>query len=117
MSAFRTAGAWTSPKTGSVLQMNVLLPVIGPLIRRRILVPEAVSLHELHRMLQVAVGRETLHHFQFEIRGIIHAGPYMYGRPCLPGRIGSGKGNSIDEEILEFDRRADREDSGDVPNP
>ncbi len=47
------------------------------MIWRRVLVPETMSLHELHGVLQVAMGWEAIHLFQFSVRGVVHAGPYM----------------------------------------
>ncbi|MCY4139160.1 MAG: hypothetical protein OXF56_12985 [Rhodobacteraceae bacterium] len=108
-------GCVDSSKTASVLRLNVLLQGIGPSIWRRLPVPEAMSLHDLHGMPQAAAGRETLHCFRSRFHGVMHAGAYMYAGPCLPGGIGSVKGNSIDGEILELGHRADCEDSSDVP--
>ena len=72
------ADARTSSKTESVLQLKVRLLGISPMIWRRVLVPETMSLHELHGVLQVAMGWEGIHLFQFNIRGIMHAGPYLH---------------------------------------
>ena len=52
--------AQTAPETGSVLQLKVRLLGISPMIWRRILVPEAMTLHELHGVLQVAMGWEAI---------------------------------------------------------
>ena len=49
------------------------------MIWRRFLVPESISLHDLHGVLQVAMGWSGIHLFQFNIRGIMHAGPYLHG--------------------------------------
>ncbi len=75
------ADAWTSSKTGPVLRLKARLPGIGPMIWRRLQVPETLLLHELHGVLQVATGWEAIHLFQFGIHGIIHAGPFLPGRP------------------------------------
>ena len=45
------------------------------MIWRRVLVPETMSLHELHGVLKVAMGWEAIHLFQFSVRGVVHAGP------------------------------------------
>ena len=50
------------------------------MIWRRVLVPETISLHELHGVLQVAMGWEGVHLFQFSIRGVVHAGPHLCGQ-------------------------------------
>ena len=72
----------TAPQAGSVLQLKAGLLGISPMIRRRILVPGTMSLHGLHGALQVAMGWEGIHLFEFNIRGVVHAGP------CLPGPAG-----------------------------
>ena len=43
------------------------------MIWRRVLVPETMSLHELHGVLQVAMGWEAIHLFQFSVRGVTPA--------------------------------------------
>ena len=72
----------TAPQAGSVLQLEAGLLGISPMIRRRIPVPGTMSLHGLHGALQVAMGWEGIHLFEFNIRGVVHAGP------CLPGPAG-----------------------------
>ena len=74
------ADARTSSRTESVLQLKVRLLGISPMIWRRVLVSETMSLHELHEVLQVAMGWEGIHLFQFNIRGIMPAGPYLHGQ-------------------------------------
>ncbi len=69
----------TPPKAGSVLQLKVRLLGISPMIWRRLLVPETMSLHELHGVLQVAMGWEGIHLFQLNIQGIMHSIPYLHG--------------------------------------
>lgn len=72
----------TTPQAGSVLQLKVRLLGISPMIWRRILVLETMSLHELHGALQVAMGWEGIHLFEFNVRGVVHS------LPCLPGPSG-----------------------------
>ena len=62
--------AHTAPETGSVLQLKVRLLGISPVIWRCVLVPETMSLHELHGVLQVAMGWEAIHLFQFSVRAV-----------------------------------------------
>ena len=74
--------ARTAPETGSVLlQLKVRLPGISPMIWRHVLVPDAMSLHELHGVLQVAMGWEAILLFQFSVRGVVYAGPCLHGQP------------------------------------
>ena len=53
--------ARTASKAGSALQLKARLSGISPMIWRRVLVPETMSLHELHGVLQVAMGWEAIH--------------------------------------------------------
>ena len=74
-----------APKTASgcgiLLQIKVRLLGVSPMVWRRVLVPETMSLHELHGVLQAAMGWGGIHPFQFNIRSIMHAGPYLHGQP------------------------------------
>ena len=45
----------------SIVQLKVRLLGISPMIWRRVLVPESVSLRELHGILQVSMGWEGIH--------------------------------------------------------
>ena len=49
------------------------------MIWRRVLVPESVSLRELHGVLQLAMGWEGIHLFEFAVRGVRYAGPGLSG--------------------------------------
>jgi hypothetical protein len=53
---------------GEVLQIKVWLVGISPMIWRRVLVPAAFSLRELHGVMQVAMGWEGIHLYQFRLR-------------------------------------------------
>ena len=64
---------------GAILQLKIRLLDISPMVWRRILVPESVSLRELHGMVQLAMGWEGIHLFEFAIRGIRYAGPDLCG--------------------------------------
>ena len=65
---------------GAILQLKVRLLGISPMVWRRVLVPESVSLHELHGMVQLAMGWEGIHLFEFAIRGARYTGPDLSGR-------------------------------------
>ena len=69
-----------SPEIQFDLQHNVRLLGISPMIRPRLLVSERIILHELHGILQVAMGGEGIHLFQSNIWGVIHAGLYLQGQ-------------------------------------
>jgi len=51
-----------------VVQVKVWLLGISPMIWRRLLVPGASTLRELHGMIQVAMGWEGIHLYQFCLR-------------------------------------------------
>ena len=62
-----------------ILQLKVRLPGISPMIWRCVLVPESVSLRELHGVVQLAMGWERIHLFEFAVRGVRYAGPDLSG--------------------------------------
>ena len=50
------------------------------MIWRCVLVPYAMSLHELHGVPRVAMEWEAIHLFQFSVRGVVYAGPCLHGK-------------------------------------
>jgi hypothetical protein len=54
----------------AVLQIKVWLIGISPMVWRRVLLPTAFTLRELHGVIQVAMGWEGLHLFQFCLRAV-----------------------------------------------
>lgn len=50
------------------LQLKVWLHGISPMVWRRLLVPGSCMLHELHGIIQVAMGWEGFHLYQFSLR-------------------------------------------------
>ena len=69
----------SSALLGAILQLKVRLLGISPMIWRRVLVPESVSLRELHGVVQLAMGWEGIHLFEFTVRGVRCAGPDLCG--------------------------------------
>ncbi|VAW20719.1 hypothetical protein MNBD_ALPHA11-2023 [hydrothermal vent metagenome] len=53
-----------------ILQLKIRLLGISPMIWRRVLVPSTTTLRELHGVLQVAMGWEGIHLFQFDIHAV-----------------------------------------------
>ena len=47
------------------MQIKVWLLGISPMVWRRVLVPSTCTLHELHGIIQVAMGWESIHFYQF----------------------------------------------------
>ena len=61
----------------AVLQIKVRLLGISPMIWRRVLVPSTLTLHELHGILQVALGWQGIHLFQFDVRSVPYGSPEL----------------------------------------
>jgi len=51
-----------------IVQIKVWLLGISPMVWRRVLVPSTCTLHELHGVIQVAMGWEGIHLYQFCLR-------------------------------------------------
>ncbi len=62
---------------GLVLQLKVRLLEVSPMVWRRLLVPVGTTLRELHGILQVAMGWEGIHLFQFRLRAIRYGSPEL----------------------------------------
>src|SRR5450631_2863845 len=54
----------------AILQIKVWLTGISPMVWRRVLVPAGFTLRELHGVIQVAMGWEGFHLFQFCLRAV-----------------------------------------------
>ena len=54
----------------AVLQIKVWLIGVSPMVWRRVLVPAAFTLRALHGVIQVAMGWEGFHLFQFCLRAV-----------------------------------------------
>ena len=68
-----------TPTADSILQIKIRLLNISPMIWRRMLVPEHYTLHQLHGVIQVAMGWEGFHLFEFKIRAVNYTSPYLQG--------------------------------------
>ena len=53
-----------------IVQLKVRLLGLSPMIWRRILVPESVTLCELHGILQVSMGWDSIHLYYFDIHAV-----------------------------------------------
>lgn len=58
----------TSGETAVLLQFRIWLLKVSPMVWRRILVPSTCTLRELHGTIQVAMGWEGTHLFEFCLR-------------------------------------------------
>src|SRR5271157_4707910 len=52
----------------AILQVKVWLSGISPMVWRRVLVPASLTLRELHGVIQVAMGWEGIHLYEFHLR-------------------------------------------------
>jgi hypothetical protein len=57
-----------APDPSEILQFRIWLLGISPMIWRRIQVPASLTLRELHGVIQLAMGWEGIHLFQFTLR-------------------------------------------------
>lgn len=60
------------PSALETYQLKIRLLGISPMIWRRVLVSSSITLRELHGILQVAMGWDGIHLFQFDIRAVDH---------------------------------------------
>ena len=56
--------------TDDIVQIKVWLLGVSPMVWRRVLVPASFTLRELHGVLQVAMGWEAIHLYQFLLRAV-----------------------------------------------
>ena len=68
----RSTAQGTAPFAGSILQLEIRLLSISPMIRRRVLVPASYTLQELHGVIQAAIGWEGRHLYRFQIRAVAY---------------------------------------------
>lgn len=62
--------ASSEPEGVSILQLKVRLLRLIPMVWWRVLVPEVMSLRELHGVLRAVMGWDGIHLFEFNIRGV-----------------------------------------------
>ena len=70
MAAYQSASRYT---------LHIHLADIEPPIWRRVVVPGAISLHTLHKMLQVVMGWENSHLYLYHLN--VYNKPVVYGLP------------------------------------
>jgi hypothetical protein len=63
------------PTPTSIYQIKVTLKDSKPPIWRRVLVPDSISLHQLHTILQIVMGWTNSHLHQFIIDGVYYGDP------------------------------------------
>jgi hypothetical protein len=56
--------------TLAILQIKIWLTGISPMVWRRVLVPASFTLRELHGVIQVAMGWDGIHLYDFQLRAV-----------------------------------------------
>src|SRR5690242_19471830 len=74
-----------------VVQIKVWLVGISPMVWRRVLVPAACTLRELHGVFQIAMGWQGIHLYQFSLRATRY-GSAALAAPPIGGRIEGAAG-------------------------
>src|SRR3954447_201035 len=65
-----TASSAADAGAAEIVQVKVWLLGISPMVWRRVLVPSTCTLRELHGAIQVAMGWEGIHLYQFCLRAV-----------------------------------------------
>jgi hypothetical protein len=65
-----TSSVSSAATSDDVVQIKVWLLGVSPMIWRRVLVPATFSLRELHGVIQIAMGWEAIHLYQFSLRAL-----------------------------------------------
>lgn len=73
----RSSGARPAKAAEQILQLKISLDHISPPIWRRVLVPDSMTLGELHDVIQLAMGWTNSHMHEFQVHGV------SYGEPDL----------------------------------
>jgi hypothetical protein len=75
------------PSAPEIFQLKIRLLGISPMIWRRVLVSSSTTLRELHGILQVAMGWDGIHLFQFEFRAVAYGSWELHAAsPDIPLR-------------------------------
>ncbi len=56
--------------TADIVRVMVWLLGVSPMVWRRVLVPANFTLRELHGVIQIAMGWEAIHLYQFSLRAV-----------------------------------------------
>lgn len=80
-----------------ILRLKVRLIGVSPMIWRRVLVPVSASLHELHGILQVAMGWQSIHLYHFEIHAVRYGSFELHAaNPDIPlSQLGLRRGSKF----------------------
>ena len=67
-----TSGAPTPDETPAILQFRVWLKGLSPMVWRRLQVPSTMTLREFHGVLQIAMGWDGIHLYQFIVHTVCY---------------------------------------------
>jgi hypothetical protein len=68
-----------------IIQLKIRLLGISPMVWRRVLVPLTTTMRELHGVLQLTMGWEGIHLFQFDIRAVQYGSFELFAEnPDIP---------------------------------
>lgn len=89
-----------------ILQLKIHLLDISPMIWRRVLVPAAATLENLHGILQVVMGWEGIHLYQFRIHAL-HYGSWNLGAKPANRTLDSFNFRDADKFVYVYDMTSD----------
>jgi hypothetical protein len=99
----RRAESMKAAKNRRVYQLKVALRGVSPSIWRRVQVWEDCTLDQLHRVLQVAMGWENYHLYEFRIGGAMYRDPHPENEPEILNAKRTRIGNVLPGIGAEFE--------------
>lgn len=91
---------------GAILQLKVCLLDVSPMVWRRVVVPAAMTLKELHGVFQVVLGWHSLHLYRFRIHAV-HYGSWELGAENPDRTLCSFNFRRGDKFVYEYDMTDD----------
>lgn len=98
--------AKTGRANSSILQLKVCLRDVSPMVWRRVVVPAAMTLKELHGVFQVVLGWRSLHLYRFRIHAV-HYGSWDLGAESPDRTLCSFNFHRGDKFVYEYDMTDD----------
>lgn len=92
--------------SGAILQLKVRLLDVSPMVWRRVVVPTAMTLKELHGVFQVVLGWRSLHLYRFRIHAV-HYGSWELGAEDPERALCSFNFRRGDKFVYEYDMTDD----------
>ena len=99
--------ASASEISGTIMQFKVWLSGLSPMVWRRVHVPATFTLRQLHGVIQIAMGWEGIHLFQFRLRGEMFRTSILDGFKLMPRIFAyvrvSTTGQTTENQIREIE--------------